>query len=216
MSETRKINPLVAIAAVSVTVFSLVGIGIMTGLVPSSFSKNSESAAQTEAVDTKSAKITAEPASANASAPAPSKPKAPVKHAEAKRPAQVATQTPSAPAEPATAAPVCTTCGVVASVNTIAQKGEGSGLGAIAGGVLGGVLGHQVGGGTGKKIATVAGAAGGAYAGHQVEKNMKSTTSYEVVVNMDDGTTRTFSYDTQPAFQAGAKVRVVNGVLTAG
>jgi hypothetical protein len=45
---------------------------------------------------------------------------------------------------------------------------------------------------------------------------MKSTTSYEVVVNMDDGTTRTFSYDTQPAFQAGAKVRVVNGVLTAG
>jgi outer membrane lipoprotein SlyB len=111
---------------------------------------------------------------------------------------------------------VCTTCGVVASVNTIAQKGEGSGLGAIAGGVLGGVLGHQIGGGTGKKIATVAGAAGGAYAGHQVEKNMKSTTSYEVVVNMGDGTTRTFSYDTQPAFQAGAKVRVVNGVLTAG
>lgn len=216
MSETSKINPLVAIAAVSVTVFSLVGIGIMTGLVPSSFSKMNESPAQTEAVDAKSAKIAAEPAPANASAPTPSKPKAPVKHAEAKRPAQLATQTPPAPAEPAKAAPVCTTCGVVASVNTIAQKGEGSGLGAIAGGVLGGVLGHQVGGGTGKKIATVAGAAGGAYAGHQVEKNMKSTTSYEVVVNMDDGSTRTFSYDTPPAFQAGAKVRVVNGTLTAG
>lgn len=216
MSETSKINPLVAIAAVSVTVFSLVGIGIMTGLVPSSFSKMSESPAQTEAVDAKSAKTVAEPAPANASAPTPSKPKAPVKHAEAKRPAQVATQTPPAPAEPAKAAPVCTTCGVVASVNTIAQKGEGSGLGAIAGGVLGGVLGHQVGGGTGKKIATVAGAAGGAYAGHQVEKNMKSTTSYEVIVNMDDGSTRSFSYDTQPAFQSGAKVRVVNGTLTAG
>lgn len=210
MSETSKINPLVAIAAVSVTVFSLVGIGIMTGLVPSSFSKMSESAVQTGAIDTKSAKTTAEPA------PAPSKPKAPVKQAETKRPAQVATQTPSAPVEPAKTAPVCTTCGVVASVNAIAQKGEGSGLGAIAGGVLGGVLGNQVGGGTGKKIATVAGVAGGAYAGHQVEKNMKSTTSYEVVVNMDDGSTRTFSYDTQPAFQAGAKVRVVNGALTAG
>jgi hypothetical protein len=32
---------------------------------------------------------------------------------------------------------------------------------------------------------------------------------------MEDGTTRTFSYDTQPAFQVGAKVRVVNGALTA-
>lgn len=211
MSDTHKINPLVAIAAVSVTVFSLVGIGIMTGLVPNSFSRNSESALQTETADAKAAKTATEPASVPSSASAPSKPKA-----EAKRPTQVATQTPSAPAEQARAAAVCTSCGVVASVNTIAQKGEGSGLGAIAGGVLGGVLGHQVGGGTGKKIATVAGAAGGAYAGHQVEKNMKSTTSYEVIVNMDDGTTRTFSYDTPPAFQSGAKVRVVNGVLTAG
>lgn len=213
MSEIRKINPLVAIAAVSVTVFSLVGIGIMTGLVPSSFSKNSESTLQTGAVDTKAA---AEPAPANAPVSAPSKAKAQSRHVEAKRPTQVATQAPSAPAEPGKTAPVCANCGVVASVNAIAQKGEGSGLGAIAGGVLGGVLGHQVGGGTGKKIATVAGAAGGAYAGHQVEKNMKSTTHYDVVVNMDDGTTRTFSYDTQPAFQAGSKVRVVNGALTAG
>lgn len=218
MSEASKINPLVAIAAVSVTVFSLVGIGIMTGLVPSSFSKNSESTLQTSAVDAQAEKTAAEPPPATVHAPvsAPSKPKAQPKHVEAKRPTQVATQAPSTPAEPSKAAPVCTDCGVVASVNAIAQKGEGSGLGAIAGGVLGGVLGHQVGGGTGKKIATVAGAAGGAYAGHQVEKNMKSTTHYDVIVNMDDGTTRTFSYDTQPAFQAGNKVRVVNGALTAG
>ena len=209
MSDTSKMNPLVAIAAVAVTAFSLVGIGIMTGLVPNSFSKNSESTLQTEAVNTKPAKTVAEPATA------PSKPKAQIKQAETKRPVQVATQEQSAPAQ-TKAAPVCTTCGVVASVNAITQKGEGSGIGAVAGGVLGGVLGHQVGGGTGKKIATVAGAAGGAYAGHQVEKGMKSTTRYDVVVSMDDGTTRTFSYDTQPAFQAGVKVRVMNGALTAG
>ena len=42
----------------------------------------------------------------------------------------------------------------------IEQAGEGSGLGAIAGGVAGAVLGHQVGGGTGKDIATIAGAGG--------------------------------------------------------
>lgn len=215
MSETGKINPLVAIAAVSVTAFSLVGIGIMTGLVPNSFSKNSESTLQTGTVDTKAVSAVAEPASVNAPVAAPSKPKPQPRHVESKRPVQVATQAPPEPAAQPRAAPVCTNCGAVASVNAITQKGEGSGLGAIAGGVLGGVLGHQVGGGTGKKIATVAGAAGGAYAGHQVEKNMKSTTHYDVVVNMNDGTTRTFSYDTQPAFQTGAKVRVVNGALVA-
>ncbi len=214
MSDTNKINPLVAIAAISVTVFSLVGIGIMTGLVPNSFSKNSDSALQSGPVDTKAVKTTIAPASAGASASAPAKPA--TKSAETKQPAKVATQAPATRSEPAKAAPVCANCGVIASVNAITQKGEGSGLGAVAGGVLGGVLGNQVGGGSGKKIATVAGAAGGAYAGHQVEKNMKSTTHYEVVVNMDDGTTRTFNYDTQPAFQSGGKVRVVNGALTAG
>lgn len=37
-------------------------------------------------------------------------------------------------------------------------------LGSIAGAVVGGVLGHQIGGGTGRDIATVAGAAAGGYA----------------------------------------------------
>jgi outer membrane lipoprotein SlyB len=221
MSEPGKINPLVAIAAVSVTVFSLVGIGVMTGVVPSSLSKSSDTATLAETTDNKPANTVAEPVVAPAakSASAPAKPKVQTKHAETKPADKVASQTPppgSAPVEQAKPAPLCSNCGVVASVNTIAQKGEGSGLGAIAGGVLGGVLGHQVGGGTGKKIATVAGAAGGAYAGHQVEKSMKSTTHYEVIVNMDDGSTRTFSFETQPAFQAGGKVRVVNGTLTAG
>lgn len=231
MSETNKINPLVAIAAVSVTVFSLVGIGVLTGVVPSSLSKSSDTAALTETVPGKPVNAVAEPVAApapkprSASVPAPAKPKTQTKQAETRPVDTVASHTPppgSAPAEqtsPAEAtrpAPVCGNCGVVASVNAIAQKGEGSGFGAIAGGVLGGLLGHQVGGGTGKKIATVAGAAGGAYAGHQVEKNMKSTTHYEVIVNMDDGSTRSFSYDTQPAFQQGVKVRVVNGALTSG
>lgn len=205
MSDTSKLNPIVAIAAISLTIFSLVGIGIMTGLVPNSFSKNSESALKA-GVDTKAA---------NTPVSAPAKPVAQTKSIETKQPAKVATQAPATRSEPPKAAPVCTSCGVVASVNAITQKGEGSGLGAVAGGVLGGVLGHQVGGGSGKKIATVAGAAGGAYAGHQVEKNMKSITHYDVIVNMDDGSIRTFSYDVQPAFQAGGKVRVVNGALTA-
>ena len=59
------------------------------------------------------------------------------------------------------------------------RRGEGqdqSGVGMVAGGVLGGVLGHQIGGGRGKTVATVAGAAGGAYVGNKVEQNKNTKT----------------------------------------
>ncbi len=51
----------------------------------------------------------------------------------------------------------------------------GTAIGAVAGGLLG----HQIGGGTGRTLATVGGAAAGGYAGNQVQKNMqeKDTTS---------------------------------------
>src|SRR5499427_6951699 len=46
-------------------------------------------------------------------------------------------------------------------------------IGTVAGAVIGGVLGHQIGGGTGRDIATVAGAAGGGYAGNRIQKNLQ-------------------------------------------
>ncbi len=49
MSETRKLNPLIAAAAVSVIVFSALSIGVMTGLVLSSFSNSSETDLEAEA-----------------------------------------------------------------------------------------------------------------------------------------------------------------------
>jgi outer membrane lipoprotein SlyB len=207
MNETRKMNPLMVLAAVSVTLFSLLGIAAITGLLPASFSKSGESALLSE-----TAKPAAAPAHSDGkTAAAPARPAA--------RP-ESATRVAAAPApaarEPARAAAACGHCGVVSEVRVIKQKGEGSGLGAVAGGVVGGLLGNQIGGGSGQKIATVAGAAGGAYAGHQIEKNMKASTRYDVIVHMDDGSVRSFSYDTQPAFQAGAKVKVVNGSLVAG
>ncbi len=104
-------------------------------------------------------------------------------------------------------------CGVVDNVREFVQEGEGSGLGAVAGGVIGGILGNQVGGGTGKKVATVLGAAGGAYAGHQVEKSQKKTTRYEISVRLNDGSTRTLTQDTVPAWRIGDRVRLENGVL---
>ena len=55
---------------------------------------------------------------------------------------------------------------------------------------------------------------GGAYAGHQVEKNVKKTTQYEVNVRMDDGSTRIVTYDAEPGFRSGDKVRFVDGKLS--
>lgn len=51
----------------------------------------------------------------------------------------------------------------------------GTAIGAIAGGLLG----NQIGGGTGKKIATVAGAVGGGYAGNKVQENMQANDTYQ-------------------------------------
>lgn len=50
--------------------------------------------------------------------------------------------------------------------------------GTAVGAVVGGLLGNQVGGGNGKKIATVAGAVGGGYAGNQVQGRMQANDTY--------------------------------------
>jgi outer membrane lipoprotein SlyB len=108
----------------------------------------------------------------------------------------------------------CKDCGTVSEVKTIKKQGEASGVGAVAGGVLGGVLGHQVGGGRGNTAATIVGAGAGAYAGHQVEKNQKSKTSYRVVVTMEDGTSKSFDYAGETSYKVGDPVKVVNDKLT--
>ena len=108
----------------------------------------------------------------------------------------------------------CDNCGTVTDLKTVKQKGEGSGVGLVGGAVLGGVLGHQVGGGRGKDLATVAGAGVGAYAGNEAEKKYKEKTVYQVVVKLESGSTRTFSFNTASAYKVGDKIKVVDGKLT--
>jgi outer membrane lipoprotein SlyB len=122
-------------------------------------------------------------------------------------------QSDSAPA-PLQVNRVCATCGVVESVNLIEVKGEGSYLGTIGGGVVGAILGNQVGGGTGRTVAQIAGAVGGAYAGRALEAKSRNTNHFEVLVRMQNGTTQTVSFATEPGFKAGDKVRVNAGVIT--
>jgi uncharacterized protein YcfJ len=50
----------------------------------------------------------------------------------------------------------------------------GTGIGAL----VGGVLGHQIGGGNGKTLATVAGAGAGGYAGNKIQQNAQQNDTY--------------------------------------
>jgi outer membrane lipoprotein SlyB len=207
MSETKsKVSPIVAIAAGSVIVFSAVGVAVMTGVIPSSFSKNESVAA--------SAPSQGGSAPSQSSAPpqvsAPAQPAKPV----AVAPARTQQRTTEAPKRVA-AARSCAECGTITAVNVVERQGEGSGLGAVAGGVVGGVLGNQIGDGSGRRIATVAGAAGGAYAGHQIEKHVKTAKQWNVVVRMEDGTSRVFPFDAEPGYRAGDKVKIADGRLVA-
>jgi len=107
----------------------------------------------------------------------------------------------------------CHSCGRVVDLKAVKEEGHGSGLGAVIGGVAGGVLGHQIGSGRGNTAATVAGAAGGAYAGNEVEKSRNAATHYEVVVEMENGRHRTFTYRNPTKYRMGDAVKVVDGRL---
>jgi outer membrane lipoprotein SlyB len=123
--------------------------------------------------------------------------------------------TPTVVAQASPHANVCATCGTVEAVTPVQRQGKVNGvdvgnttigLGTVAGGVVGGLLGNQVGGGNGKTAMTVLGVAGGAFAGNQIEKNMKKVTVYEVRVRMDDGSVR--NMELSSAVAVGSKVIV--------
>lgn len=244
-TTTRSMHPLTAIAAISVTLFSLAGIGAITGLIPTSHSQSTPAQATVPAAEPVKAAAATPPVETVAPAPAsvkpaPHKPAAKsakpavpaIKPAEAhvaavkdEAPVQVAQNVPppgygpppdyQAPAGIEAPKPICHECGVIESIREIEKKGEGSGVGAVAGGVAGGVLGHQTGGGRGKDVMTVLGAIGGAVAGHQIEKSVKKVKSYEIAIRFEDGSSRLIIQDNPPGWRSGDKVRVVNGMITA-
>jgi len=120
-----------------------------------------------------------------------------------------------APAPFAAAVAACEECGVVQAVNVVKVKGKPNFLGAIAGGVAGAALGNQVGKGDGKTAATVLGAVGGAVAGREVEKRVRSGNRYDVVVKLDNGSSKTVSFEADPGFKVGSKVKLSAETLVA-
>ena len=207
-TTTKSLHPLIIAAAVAVLLFCGVGTAALMGWLPSSDSRETQplsSAASSEQLA--SLQTVAPPASAKPLAALPQQP-APVQRPQPE-PEQYA-------AAPAPEPKVCSNCGVIEAINEINTRASGSGVGAAGGAVVGGLLGNQVGGGHGKQLATVLGAVGGAVAGNQIEGSVRSTRSYNIVVRLDNGKTRTVHQSAEPSWRQGDRVRVVNGGLRAG
>jgi len=109
------------------------------------------------------------------------------------------------PASPAV--PVCADCGKVSAVTQIDKEGESGAVGLLAGGAAGALLGHQVGGGLGKELATLAGAAGGAYAGKQIEQKVRTHKVWSVSVRYPGGESANYEFAQDPGLQVGDSVR---------
>lgn len=214
MENTKsRLHPLLTAAAISITVFSAVGVASLTGLVPQSIGSHKD-AAQLQipaevakplepAITHPVAKPVKKPAS-KVSAPRKIEPVVYRDFAEEPRLAQA--EAPKPAVKPGQV-------GTVQSVREVTQPGEHSAIGPIAGGVAGAVIGNQFGHGTGKKIMTVLGAAGGAYAGREIEKQARATKRWEIEVRLDSGTQETVLSEVAPPFNAGDRVRVVDGRL---
>lgn len=209
--EKPKLNPLVAAASIAVIIFSAVGVGVMTGLIPSSKSA-SDSLSKVEPPATA---LTADTARAPVSAPAP----APSARKSSTHPAprEARERIAANDATPARTAPsICRECGSVDAITVQEKKGDSTWMGPAGGAVVGGLVGNQIGNGRGNTVATVVGAVGGALAGNEVEKRYKSTKTYKVSVRMEDGSYHSFDFDAAPPYAVGDRVRVIDGRLQRG
>ncbi len=236
-----RLHPLLTAAAISVTVFSAVGVGALTGVLPTTRGSIYDSApvsviapapqaASQAAIQAPAAQSTAvmpaapatspvhKPAKKVVARPATSYPSGPVAYNDYNHDPRLAqapaTTPPPRPVEAPRPVVPAGTFGVVESVREVSQPAaKSNGLGPIAGGIAGAVLGNQVGHGMGKNIATVLGAAGGAYAGREIEQHARAEKHWETTVRLDDGSSRTVSSSTAPIWQSGNRVRLVDGRL---
>jgi len=225
-TNTRKLHPLLTAAAVSVIVFSGVGVAAITGFIPSS--KGSVNSPTPVAAATPPAPAETMPAPIPQATPAPVAP-APKKHvarkpiapkpvesvAYADTPAYAPPPPPVAQAPQTYEAPKPAVkpglLGTVQSVQQVDVKGDAKGIGAVGGGVAGAVLGHNI--GDHNKLVTVLGAAGGALLGNQIEKQVRTTKQWEMTVRYDDGTTQVFKSEQAPFWHQGDRVRLYDGQL---
>jgi outer membrane lipoprotein SlyB len=157
----------------------------------------------------------------NSSYPAsyPAKTPAPTPYPGQYPASQYPNQYPSQTRAPAQTSPVnAVEYGRVSNIEVVQtpQQAQGSGLGAILGGVAGAVVGRQIGGGTGRDLATIAGAVGGALAGNEIEKsgNARVVQTYRATVRLDSGSARAYELSSASDLHIGDRVRIQNGQLS--
>lgn len=161
---TNRIHPMVAVAAASVTLASLLGIAALTGILPSSHGSavNTPNLASQNSYESSPAPIAVQSNGPTATTHktvvrhVPNNPTNPAQHPTGQV-AQGESQQQPAPAP----APV---------QQKQAAAPHNSPIGIGVGAVIGGLLGNQVGSGNGKTLATIAGAVGGGYVGNEVAK----------------------------------------------
>ena len=211
ITTATRLHPLVAVAAISVTILSAVGVATMAGLIPAS--KGQEQATTVELPKEVAPAIShpAPPAKKPAvrKATAAPRPVEPVAYREFAEPAPIA-QAPVVVEAPKPQ-PLPGQLATVESVREVRETGDAKGLGAVGGGVVGGVVGNKL--GKGKTLFTVLGAAGGAVAGHQIETHVRGEKRWEIGVRLEDGTQRTVASDVEPTWRPGERVRLLDGKL---
>ena len=168
-STASRIHPLMAGAAISVTLLCLVGAASIAGILPNSRANVPAVPADVAAMTPANAAVLAAPVVAQA-APAPAP--APVVHK------RVVHHTPVAQARPAyndnndryrdTAYRE-----PVRQQQPVPAPAQPNYVGIGTGAVLGGLIGNQVGGGRGKALATVAGVIGGGMLGNAVQNQVE-------------------------------------------
>jgi outer membrane lipoprotein SlyB len=257
-TSSRRLHPLIAVAAGTVIVASLAATAAITGVFPKASSSSVQNdQSQTSQVAGQPVVDSAAPANRASLAsqqdepsqqpprataqdgptqPAPAAPgqvqyagqpgqpsyaqppsgQAPYQPQQYGQQQQLAQQPYAQPQQPSGQSAYCSTCGTVESIAAVRHQGHGTGVGAVGGAVVGGLLGNQFGRGNGRLGMTALGAVGGGFAGNSVEKHLRSSTSYQVRVRMENGHTRYFNYRQPPPFQQGERVRIEHGTLAAG
>jgi outer membrane lipoprotein SlyB len=113
-------------------------------------------------------------------------------------------------AQPTPAALACDRCGKVESIREVANKDTWTPLGSVPrSSDLGptGVAVYQIGPGFSNQGQVLIGAAGGGT--YNTRANQRNATRWEVVVKMDDGSTRSVTQNYEPLLVVGDRVRVI-------
>ncbi|HSR64028.1 MAG TPA: glycine zipper 2TM domain-containing protein [Xanthomonadaceae bacterium] len=124
----------------------------------------------------------------------------------------------AAPAYGTTAS--CYDCGTVSRVEVVSAGTSSvpNATGAVVGGIVGGVAGHELSKNSSQghqNLATVGGAVAGAVAGNAIQNRAQANnTTYNIYVQMDNGTTQVVTQTGLNGIREGSLVRVDNGVAT--